>query len=297
MELKHIEYFCAVAETENVTLAAQNLMVSQPYLTKKIKQLETELGVPLFDHVGRNIRLNEYGKHYYEYAKTILQALDNAQDRLDEMKGKITTTFSLYTNVSLYMPGLLGAFHKENPELTLVQSSAARNKIINALLSEEADFAICTPPIYNPDIETRLLFKDTALALLPDHHPLGGQKTLSLTDLDSQSFIITPVGYGMRDNMDIVFASKGVYPRIVIETADSSLMPAYVREGIGIAMIPGTVVFNNEALAAECKRIDDTDYLAHISLSWKKDRYKTKNHRLLVDFIFKYYNKGTVRDH
>ena len=289
MELKHIKYFCSVAETENVTAAAQSLMVSQPYLSKKIGQLEEELGVKLFDYVGRNIKLNEYGQSYYKYAKAVLDLLDNAQDRMDELKGKTTTTFTLLTNVSLYMPGLLGALQQAHQGLTLIQSSASREKIIAALLSEESDFAICTPPIDHEEIETRLLFKDTAFALLPDNHPLQRRKSLHVSDLNNKNFIITPVGYGMRDNMDLVFASKNVYPRIVIETADSSLMPAYVRAGAGIAMIPGTVVDGNESLAAECKRISDTDYLAHISLSWKKNRHKTKNHLLLMDFMVQYY--------
>ncbi len=290
MELKLIKYFCVVAETENVTSAAQLIGISQPYLSKKIKQLEEKLGINLFDHVGRNIRLNQYGEIYYEYAKTILETLDIARDRLNELHGRALTSFSLYTNVSLYMPGLLGKFHKENPNLNLIQLSASRTKIIDTLLAEETDFAICTPPIYHQDIETQLLFKDTALALLPYQHSLNHKKSLSLSDLHNKNFIITPVGYGMRDNMDIVFASKNVYPNIVIETADSSLMPAYVRAGVGIAMIPGTVVENDKFLIAECKRINDTNYLAHISLSWKKNRYITKNHQRLIDFMINYYS-------
>ncbi len=290
MELKLIKYFCLVAETENVTSAAQSIGISQPYLSKKIKQLEGELGINLFDHVGRNIKLNQYGEIYYKYAKTVLDTLDIAQDRLNELHGKTLTSFSLYTNVSLYMPGLLGQFHKENPHLNLVQLSAPRTKIIDNLLAEETDFAICTPPIYHPEITTQLLFKDTALVLLPYQHPLNQEKFLSLSDLHNRNFIITPIGYGMRDNMDIVFASKNVYPNIVIETADSSLMPAYVRAGVGIAMIPGTVVKNDKLLTTECKRIIDTNYLAHISLSWKRNRYITKNHQRLIDFMINYYS-------
>lgn len=289
MELKHIEYFCLVAETENMTLAAQTLMTSQPYISKKIKQLEEELGVALFDYVGRNIRLNYYGKTFYEYAKSVLETLDNAKKRMNELQGKMHTTFSLYTNVSLYMPGLLGDFHKRYPHLTLVQLSAPREKMIRALLEGEIDFAICTPPIEHEGIETALLFKDTALALLPDEHLLHQKESISLNDLNKENFIITPVGYGMRDNMDIVFNNHNIYPRIVIETADSSLMPSYVRAGVGIAMIPGTVVSNNDLFKKECKMINDTDYLAHVSLSWNKNSYKSENHRILIEFMINYY--------
>ncbi len=290
MELKHITYFCSVADTENVTAAAQELLVSQPYLSKKIGELEAELGVKLFDHVGRNIKLNEYGKTYYKYAKSVLETLENGQDILNELQGKKDTTFSLYTNVSLYMPGLLGAFHQENPELTLLQSSAPRDDMINALLTDETDFAICTPPITHEDIESQLLFKDTGLALLPPNHPLHRKETISLNDLHQEKFIITPVGYGMRDNVDIAFARNNITPHIVIETADSSLMPAYVYEGVGIAMIPGTVVAKNKLMQKQCKEIHDINYIAHISLSWKKNRHKTKYHQLLIDFMIKYYS-------
>jgi len=290
MELKHIKYFCLVAETENVTAAAEIIDVSQPYLTKKIKQLEGELGVDLFDHVGRNIKLNQYGKSYYKHAKAVLETLANAHDELNELKGTMHTTFFLYTNVSLYMPGLLGAFRKQNPDLILLQSSAHRERIIEALLEEEADFAICTPPIEHENIETQILFRDTALVLLPSDHPLQKKESLLVSDLNNENFIITPVGYGMRDNMDLVFASKGVYPRIVIETADSSLAPSYVNEGVGMAMIPGRVVYNNQHLITECKKLADTDYLADVCLNWKKSRFKTINHQRLMDFMVNYYS-------
>lgn len=290
MELKQIEYFCAAAEIEHVTHAAETLMVSQPYLTKMIRQLETELGVSLFDHVGRRIKLNEYGKIYYEYAKTILETLSNAKDEVDELKGKKLTTLSLFTNVSLYMPGLLGAFHRENPGLSLTQLSARRERIIEALLSGEADYAVCSPPIDEQNIETQILFKETIYVMLPSDHPLRRKKSLLLKDLNDENFVITPIGYGMRDNQNRIFADRDVHPRIVIETADTSLMPSYVSEGVGIAMLPGFVVINNKSLAKDCWVINDLNYEGFVSLSWKKSSYKTKVHQLLMDFIVDYYS-------
>lgn len=290
MDFKQLECFCEAAELEHVTQAAKNLNLSQPYLTKTIKQLEAELGVNLFDHVGRGIRLNEYGRIYYKYAKSILETLRNAQVEIDELKGKKQTSISLYTNVSLYMPSLLGTFYEKNSGLSLIQLSARRDQIIEALLDDEADFAICSPPINEADIETKILFKESAYVMLPPEHPLWNKKSLWLKDLDNENFVITPVGYGMRDNQELVFANRDVRPRIVIETADTSLMPAYVREGVGIAMLPGFVVDNNQTLQKDCRLIDDLNYVAHVSLSWKKSRFHTKSHKLLMDFIVKYYS-------
>lgn len=290
MELKQLEYFCVVAELEHVTRAAENLNLSQPYLTKTIKQLEAELGVDLFDHGGRKIRLNEFGKIYYKYVKNVLETLVNAQEEMDELKGRKLTSISLYTNVSLYMPSLLGTFHKENPGLSLTQLSAGRDRIIEALLAGEADFAVCSPPIDEPDIATKILFRESAYVMLPGEHPLRNKKSLCLKDLNYENFVITPVGYGMRDNQDLVFANRDIHPRIVIETADTSLMPSYVREGIGIAMLPGFVVDNNQSLLSDCWEINDLNYAGHVSLSWKSSRFKTKTHQLLMDFIVDYYS-------
>lgn len=290
MELKQLECFCEVAELEHVTQAAKNLNLSQPYMTKTIKQLEAELGVALFDHVGRGIRLNEYGRIYYKYAKSILETLLNARAEMSELKGKKLTSVSLYTNVSLYMPGLLGTFYKKNSGLSLIQLSARRDQIIEALLDGEADFAICSPPIDEADIETIILFQESAYVMLPDEHPLRSKKSLRLKDLDNENFVITPQGYGMRDNQELVFASGDVYPRIVIETADTSLMPSYVREGVGIAMLPGFVVDNNQTLLSDCRLIEDLNYDGYVSLSWKKNRFHTQSHKLLMDFIIDYYS-------
>ena len=88
MDLKHLRYFVVVAELEHVTRAAEQLMVSQPFLTKIIKQLEKEIGVDLFDHVGRKISLNRYGKAYYARIKKCFLELENAQNEVNELSGR-----------------------------------------------------------------------------------------------------------------------------------------------------------------------------------------------------------------
>jgi len=85
MEIRDLQYFCMTAELEHVTKAADKLGVAQPFLTKVIGQLEKEIGVPLFDNVGRKIKLNEYGEVFYFHAKKILTELDNLRNNMDEL--------------------------------------------------------------------------------------------------------------------------------------------------------------------------------------------------------------------
>ncbi len=288
MELKHLRYFIQVAKLEHVTQAAEVLMVSQPFLTKIIRQLEEELGVDLFDHVGRKIQLNEFGKAFYIRAQKILHDLESAQSELNEMSGRVQNTITMITNVGLYMPELLAKFHKAYPNLTIEQTSAKRLRIIESLRDGSADFALVAPMLEpDPDdlIHTEVVINDTAYALLPPHHPLKNRDSIHITELDKENYITAPKGYGMRDSMDERFARHNVCPHVVIETADTSAASKYVYPGLGFALLPKSVVIRNPELRKEAILVTGNDMSAKIGISWNKEKYKAKIHELFLDFL------------
>lgn len=287
MELKYLRYFMVVAELQHITAAAEQLMVSQPFLTKIIHQLEAELGVELFDHVGRKIQLNAFGSAFYKHTQNILCELENAQAEIKEMSGRLTNTVNVITNVGLYMPPILATIQKMNSNFNLTQSSAKRFKIIEALQNGTADFAFCAPSLEagaDSGIVSENIMSDGVYVSFSPNHPLKHRKSVHITELNGLDYYTAPKGYGMRDYMDIEFAKAGVQPRIVIETTDTSSIINYVRVGMGFAFMPMSIVkLNPDLMKGRCL-LKGYEY-SNTSISWNEKIYKTKAHQEYLDLV------------
>jgi len=109
MEIRDLRYFCLTAELEHVTKAADKLGVAQPFLTKVIGQIEKEVGVPLFDNIGRKIKLNAHGEVFYMHAKKILAELENLLNDMQESVERQTHTIKIMTNPELHYPEIVMA--------------------------------------------------------------------------------------------------------------------------------------------------------------------------------------------
>lgn len=286
-----MRFFCLVAELEHVTRAADALMVSQPYLTQMINNLERELGVELFDHVGRKIKLNENGAVFYARAKKLLQDFEDARIEVQELAQQKERTVSLITNVGLYMADLLGSFNRRYPEVTIYQSSARRKDIIAALGAGLVDFAVCTPPINEGEgayIKTQTVFTDRGFVLLPSGHQLIKKVAISARELENENLITSPVGLGMRDHVDKIFAQVNIRPKIVIESTDTAAVPTYVKAGLGFAIIPKSVGLMNPALTPDCVDLLE-DPIGDTGLSWNESRYQKKTALVVRSFIVEYF--------
>jgi len=122
------------------------LGIAQPFLTKVINQLEDEIGTPLFDKVGRQIKLNRFGEAFYEQTKKVLACMDNMFVEMDNMLDRLGRNITLLSNTEAYMPGLIVDFNKNNANYTLSFFYAPLSGIADALKTGEADFALTYPP-------------------------------------------------------------------------------------------------------------------------------------------------------
>ena len=152
MELRQLEYFVAVAEEASFTRAAARVHVAQPGVSAQIRQLERELGQPLFDRSGRTVRLTEAGAAVLPYARAALEAVDGVRLAVDEIAGLLRG----HVNIGMVtawaspdLPDLLAAFHRQHPgvEITLTESNS--DQMLDALQTGHLDVALvglATPP-------------------------------------------------------------------------------------------------------------------------------------------------------
>ena len=236
MELRDMIFFRTAAETEHISRAADSLGVSQPFLTKIISQLEDELGCQLFDHVGRRVQLNKYGRTLLTSVNKILDEVDNIHSSFDSMLDEPDYPVRFAVGSSAYCSDIPLLYRQAFPDSSITREYMERRQLITALETGEADFAICSPPISEKESEqivSQVVHKERACLIMPSSAPLSAKEYVTLADLDGLPLITTLKGSDTRNNIDIMCAAYGVKPSIIYETIDNNLIIKMVADGMG----------------------------------------------------------------
>ena len=291
MELKQLLFFKRTAELEHMTKAASELMVSEPFLSKSISELEKSLGVELFDHVGRRIVLNPCGRTFYQRVVTILCEIEDAKKELRNISYSQQTFLSVVTNVSQYMPSLLKLIMEKKPGMKIRQLSAPRRDIVNMLLNGEVDFAICSPPIKeNVEMKTLHLRFEPGVVIFPEGHWLKNRTQVNLEEITGETFITAAQGYGAREAFDAYFEQLGFSPPIVIETGDTGSVFRYVESGLGIAAVSMSAVLQ-EPTFRHCYCVIGTGASGgEVSLTWRANQYISQAGQLFIEESQEYFS-------
>lgn len=255
MELRQLEYFVAVAEEANFTRAAARLHVVQSAVSTTIKNLERELGTPLLERTSKRVLLTDAGAALLPPAYAALDAAREAVDAVAEVRGGLRGTLRLgtMTTVGLIdLPALLGEFHRRHPGVLLQTIAAASGSqgLIEALRERRLDLALVSLPGPHP---TGITLTDLATSVLdlvvPADHPLAKRRTVPITELAGQDFVDFPMGYGIRTVADQAFTTASVARRVALEIADVPTCVAYVRNGLGVALLPRPALAKAEDVA------------------------------------------------
>ena len=245
MELRHLRYFVAVAEMENVSRAAtQKLYVSQPSLSRQIRDLEEELGVQLLERRAKSVCVTEAGRLFLEKARAILKETEEAVTTVRSFAGK--TAAELHVGdwplaTGTIMPGLLRAYQKAMPNVHVKLHDWPVEKNIAGVRDGRLHLAILIPPLKANALEElhfeELLTIRVCLAVSADHS-LIGRKSVSLYDAAREHFIgLTHEEYPRyREYLDAIFAKVSDKPRILEEHDGWSGVFSTVSAGAGVAL-------------------------------------------------------------
>jgi len=296
MNAKQLLFFKRTAELENMTKAADDLLVSQPFLSRVLSELEAEIGVELFDHVGRRIVLNPCGKAFYKRVVNIFNEADDAVKEVRDIKQSQLTKLTIVTNVSLYMPSLLKMIADSNPDLAISQYSARRNKIEKMILTGNADFAICCPPLeYSTDLVSVELLNEPGAIIYPSGHWLETVDEVEINDIKNETFIVVPRGFATRDIIDTYMQRESISPKILIETADTASVFKYVKFGLGIALVPLSQVLLDPEFKNNYTKFK-FNMSGRIDLIWRHGQYISESGRLFIEKSKEYFKSLAILD-
>ncbi len=193
METRHLRLFCVLAAELHFTRAAFLLNISQSALSHQIKQLEDELGTQLMERTNRRVRLTPAGEVFLLRATALLEQMDQAVHEATRIGQGDLGTLGIgvvSTAVCSYLPGILRAFRKESPHLSIDVHEMEPGEQVQALHKESIDIGLLFLSIQDPAFESVLISRERLIAAIPTGHPLASGEKVRLRDLAGETFLI-----------------------------------------------------------------------------------------------------------
>lgn len=295
MELRQLRYFVEVAEREHISEAAEHLHVAQSAISRQIANLEDELGTPLFERIGRNVKLTPIGKIFLEHAIVALKAIDFAakqvEEYLDPAKGTIKIGFP--TSLASYvLPSVISAFKKEYPDVSFHLRQGSYKYLIDAVKNRELNLAFLGPlPQKDDEINTTLLFSESIHALLPSSHPLAKQESINLSDLRNEKFVSFPEGYVLHKVALDACKSVGFTPNITSEGEDMDALKGLVAAGIGVTLLPDSSLYDSTPRMTVKMPIANPPIRRTVGIISPVGRELASSEVVFLDFVKNFYSR------
>ncbi len=236
MDLIQLEYFKAVAEAGHLTNAAKKLNVAQPALSVSIAKLENEVGVPLFDRVGRGIYLNKTGEIYLEYVEQALSIMKRAQTEVDAYCKKLDNVLNLGVVSKPFSQMQLVDFKSRFPNSDIRQIDIESEHMVEALQKDELDYVLAGRMISAPGIVGEQVWEEKMVLAVSADHPLARYEWIRLCDASEEKFICLPKGFEYRILADEMCREAGFSQNVTVECFHCHMV-GLVAAGEGVALM------------------------------------------------------------
>ena len=246
MEIRQLKAFMAIADARTFTAAAQRTHYTQAALSMQIKQLEREVGVPLFTRMPRRVVLTEAGEKLMSRAQHILREHDAALAELAELAGakhgrlRLGSASGMVSADSL--PAILKKLRRAHPHAEVSVTSGTSEELVKKILAGETDVAFISLPVQARNVETELLSQDQLVAIASPRHALAGQRVVSAFALAGEKLILGERGGNTRRLIDEFFAEAGLKPTVAMELSRQAAIKNMVAADMGVGIVPLSVV-------------------------------------------------------
>ena len=287
LDIRHLECFMEVARQKNFTKAAEIVHVSQPTMSKAIKDLEATLGVTLFYRNTKFVELTDAGESILEQAQEIVSSFKNLTGKLEGLTklqtGKIHIGLPHITAVTTFCR-FLGAFKKEYPNIHIYLDEFGPKKIESAIQDGLLDVGVFTPPA-NSDLYEKIWFEEDFLnVIMHPTHWLTHYDVIEYKQLRDEQFVLYNNDFKLHDTIIERCEQAGFMPKIIFETSQRELMTQMVASNIGIALLPNKICETLDINSFTYRPFVDPKIYLRLALVWKKGRYLSHATKELLNF-------------
>ena len=297
MELRHLKYFLGIAATSSFTQAAAALRVTQPTLSHQIRQLEQEIGAPLFDRLGRSVRLTEQGRIFKSYAERAIAEIEHGLSAITELEGAVrgAVTIGVFRSfASSLLPSVLAEFNQAHPGIRIFVRQISRAEMERELVDGSLDLAVTTHHHAVPDrIVAETIFTEPLVLAIGRRHPLLVRTRATLRRIAAYPLVMREAGYPSRSLIDRCFAARGVTPTVAMEVSSMEAILAIVGSS-SLGTICATRALDG-LTDVHAVLLGEPALRRTGALLWARDRHRSPAARILGSMITEAYASTEAR--
>jgi DNA-binding transcriptional LysR family regulator len=289
MNLNQLTVFHKVAKLQSFTRAADALCLTQPGISKHIKQLEEYYGVRLFDRLGKKVILTQAGEILFGKTEVMFEHLNEAKVQIDDMKsltgGKICIGASITIGVYV-LPNLLGDFIRRYPSIEISLDISLSQEIEKKVLSNALDLGFVGHPVKDERVSVHRFLADELVVIVHPEHHWAKRKTIQPHQLVDQPFLVSGEGSGTRRTIEEKLRSKGIHLTRIMEFGNTECVKKGVEAGLGISIISKQVIAREVSLNL-IRSIPLTGIMIkrNFNLIYLKDKYLNHLVQAFLDFL------------
>ncbi|MBR5525983.1 MAG: LysR family transcriptional regulator [Brochothrix sp.] len=291
MELRHLHYFLTLCEELHFSEAAFKIGISQPTLSQQIRVLEGEVGVPLFDRLGKKTVQTEAGLILQRYAIKAIKELENAQTAIDDLKDAYSGTLHvavLPSDLDYHLTELLVAFHRDFPSvhIEVIPSIDIPNKV----LLNEVDIGLALVEPAHSQLTARPIFKESYCLFVSKKSHLATRKKIEISELADIPLILYPKGFYGRDLIDRWCLTQGIRVEPIMAPGSSTAIFQLIEAGVGASIQPHKLIEAFEDKDMIAIPIEDAPQRS-LAIIYRNDRYLSKAAQRFITELTDYFQK------
>jgi DNA-binding transcriptional LysR family regulator len=239
LTLRQFRVFEAVARRLSFSRAAEELHLSQPAVSMQIKGIETILGVPLTEQIGKKIFLTDAGREVLHASQAITARLDDLQHNLAQLRGidRGSLRLAVTSTVNAVATGILVRFRGSYPGIAVHLGVSNRAEVLDLLANNRIDLAIMGQVPEGLELEATRIMDNPLVVIAPPDHPLIGKRKVPLAKVAAEPFLVREAGSGTRSAMERFFAERGLAIQSSMEMSSNEAIRQAVQAGLGLAVL------------------------------------------------------------
>ena len=239
VSVRQLRSFEAVARLKSFSRAAEELHVTQPTVSKQIRLLHEEVGLPLLEQIGKKVFLTEAGEQLYATCADWLETWGRFEQTIADIKGvkQGRLRIAAVTTTKYFMPRLLGPFCAQYPGIDIALEVVNRDRLLERLGRNQDDLYLMGVPPEGLDIECEPFMENPLVVLAPTSHPMAGRKCIPFAELANEPFIVRERGSGTRLTVEREFQKRDVPLKIRMELGSNEAIKQAIAGGLGLALL------------------------------------------------------------
>jgi LysR family transcriptional regulator, putative pyruvate carboxylase regulator len=287
--LKPLRAFCQAARLGSVSRAADALFLSQPAVTLQLQALERDLGVPLFERLGRRLSLTREGTALYELARPLVEGFDGLEgefrNKLKGLDGDELHVAAGSSTILYLLPQLVQAFRASHPNVQLVLHNVTGKDGLSLLRSDAVDLAVGSMLDVPTDLSYAPVYSFDPMLIMAKGHPLAEKTALNLEDLSPYGLILPPKRLTTWRLVDLVFQQRRVPYTVALEVGGWEVIKQYVAMGQGISIVTGICLTDADRERLEVRNLREYFPPRSYGVVVRKGKYLSPQARAFADLV------------